>query len=217
MKRLALLLSLAAAPALAQEVSIPHTTFTLPNGLRVIVAEDHSTPVAAVNVWYHVGSGYEKPGRTGFAHLFEHVMFEGSRNVKEGDFDNFLEAAGGQNNGSTNTDRTNYYEIVPSNAVELALWLEADRMGGLLDAFNAQKLTGQRDVVKNERRQSYENQPYGLLWETASSALYPAGTRTRGPPSAPWPTWTPRRWRTCPSSFGCTTRPTTPRSPSWAT
>jgi zinc protease len=175
MKRLALLLSLAAAPAVAQEVSIPHTTFTLPNGLRVIVAEDHSTPVAAVNVWYHVGSGYEKPGRTGFAHLFEHVMFEGSRNVKEGDFDNLLEAAGGQNNGSTNTDRTNYYEIVPSNAVELALWLEADRMGGLLDAFNAQKLTGQRDVVKNERRQSYENQPYGLLWETAASALYPAG------------------------------------------
>ena len=175
MKRLALLLSLAAAPAVAQEVSIPHTTFTLPNGLKVIVAEDHSTPVAAINVWYHVGSGYEKPGRTGFAHLFEHVMFEGSRNVPEGDFDNLLEAAGGQNNGSTNNDRTNYYEIVPSNAVELALWLEADRMGGLLDAFNAQKLTGQREVVKNERRQSYENRPYGALYEIAAPALYPAG------------------------------------------
>ncbi|HEX2078239.1 MAG TPA: insulinase family protein, partial [Longimicrobium sp.] len=93
MKRLVLLLNLLALPAAAQQVSIPHTTFTLPNGLRVIVAEDHSTPVAAVNVWYHVGSGYEKPGRTGFAHLFEHVMFEGSQNVKEGDFDNFLEAA----------------------------------------------------------------------------------------------------------------------------
>jgi zinc protease len=175
MKRLALLLTLAAAPAAAQEVSIPHTTFTLPNGLRVIVAEDRSTPVAAVNVWYHVGSGYEKPGRTGFAHLFEHVMFEGSRNVKEGDFDNLLEAAGGSNNGSTNTDRTNYYEIVPSNAVELALWLEADRMGGLLDAFDAAKLNGQREVVKNERRQSYENQPYGALSEVAAAALYPAG------------------------------------------
>jgi zinc protease len=175
MKRLALLLSLAAAPAVAQQVSIPHTTFTLPNGLRVIVAEDNSTPVAAVNVWYHVGSGYEKTGRTGFAHLFEHVMFEGSRNVKEGDFDNLLEAAGGQNNGSTNRDRTNYYEIVPSNAVELALWLEADRMGGLLDAFDAAKLNGQREVVKNERRERYENAPYGALWEMASEALYPAG------------------------------------------
>ncbi len=175
MKRLALLLCLAAAPAAAQEVSIPHTTFELPNGLKVIVAEDHSTPIAAINVWYHVGSGYERPGRTGFAHLFEHVMFEGSRNVKEGDFDNLLEAAGAVNNGSTNTDRTNYYEIVPSNAVELALWLEADRMGGLLDALTQSKLDGQREVVKNERRQNYENQPYGLLGPLADSLLYPAG------------------------------------------
>ena len=175
MKRLVLLLTLAAAPAAAQEVSIPHTTFQLPNGLRVIVAEDHSTPIAAVNVWYHVGSGYEKPGRTGFAHLFEHVMFEGSQNVKEGDFDNFLEAAGGYNNGSTTADRTNYYDIVPSNAVPLALWLEADRMGGLLGAMSQQKLDGQRDIVKNERRQRNENAPYGSLFEVASPALYPAG------------------------------------------
>ena len=175
MKRLLVPLALLAAPLAAQEVKIPHSTFTLPNGLRVIVAEDHSTPVAAVNVWYHVGSGYEKPGRTGFAHLFEHVMFEGSKNVKEGDFDNLLEAAGGNNNGSTSPDRTNYYETVPSNAVDLALWLEADRMGGLLDALNEQKLNGQRDVVKNERRQSYENRPYGALHETAVAALYPAG------------------------------------------
>jgi zinc protease len=175
MKRIVLLLSLLAAPAAAQQVSIPHTTFTLPNGLQVIVAEDHSTPVASVNVWYHVGSGYEKPGRTGFAHLFEHIMFEGSRNVPEGDFDNLLEAAGGRNNGSTNTDRTNYYEVMPSNAVELALWLEADRMGGLLASMSPTKLSGQRGVVQNERRQSYENQPYGMLWETASTLLYPAG------------------------------------------
>ncbi|HVH12088.1 MAG TPA: pitrilysin family protein [Longimicrobium sp.] len=175
MKRLVLLLSLLAAPVAAQQVSMPHTTFTLPNGLRVIVAEDHSAPLASVNVWYHVGSGYERPGRTGFAHLFEHVMFEGSKNVPEGDFDNWLEAAGARNNGSTNTDRTNYYEVMPSNAVELALWLEADRMGGLLDAMSPSKLEGQRGVVKNERRQSYENQPYGLLWETASTLLYPAG------------------------------------------
>src|SRR5688500_16452993 len=175
MKRFVLLLSLVAFPATAQQVSIPHTMFTLPNGLRVIVAEDHSTPVAAVNVWYHVGSGYERPGRTGFAHLFEHIMFEGSRNVPEGDFDNWLEAAGAGNNGSTNTDRTNYYEVMPSNAVELALWLEADRMGGLLDAMSPSKLEGQRGVVKNERRQSYENQPYGLLWEAAPPLMYPSG------------------------------------------
>jgi zinc protease len=175
MKRLILLLNLLALPAAAQQVSIPHTTFTLPNGLRVIVAEDHSAPLAAVNVWYHVGSGYERPGRTGFAHLFEHIMFEGSKNVPEGDFDNWLEAAGARNNGSTSNDRTNYYEVMPSNAVELALWLEADRMGGLLDAMSPSKLEGQRGVVKNERRQSYENQPYGLLWEAAPPLLYPEG------------------------------------------
>ncbi|HYJ80786.1 MAG TPA: pitrilysin family protein, partial [Longimicrobiaceae bacterium] len=175
MKRLVALLALVAAPAAAQEVSIPHTTFQLPNGLRVVVAEDHSTPVVAVNVWYHVGSGYENPGRTGFAHLFEHVMFEGSANVQEGQFDQWLEAAGGSNNGSTTTDRTNYYEIVPSNALPLALWLEADRMGGLLATMSQEKLDGQRDVVKNERRQRYENQPYGLLREVAVEALYPAG------------------------------------------
>jgi zinc protease len=175
MTRLVLLAALLAAPAAAQEVSIPHTMMVLPNGLRVIVAEDHSTPVASVNVWYHVGSGYERPGRTGFAHLFEHIMFEGSANVAEGDFDNLLEAAGARNNGSTNVDRTNYYEVMPSNAVELALWLEADRMGGLLEAMSQSKLAGQREVVKNERRQRYENAPYGGLWEAAAPMLYPEG------------------------------------------
>jgi zinc protease len=175
MKRLVVPLLLLAAPLAAQEVSIPHTTFTLGNGLKVIVAEDHSTPVAAVNIWYHVGSGYEQPGRTGFAHLFEHVMFMGSANVPQGTFDNLLESAGGSNNGSTTTDRTNYYEILPANAVPLALWLEADRMGGLLTTLTQPKLDTQRDVVKNERRQRYENQPYGLMWETAYDALYPAG------------------------------------------
>ncbi|HYH80201.1 MAG TPA: pitrilysin family protein [Longimicrobium sp.] len=175
MKRLVVPLLLLAAPLAAQEVSIPHSTFTLPNGLKVIVAEDHSTPVAAVNIWYKVGSGYERPGRTGFAHLFEHVMFMGSRNVGQGVFDNLLEGAGASNNGSTNTDRTNYYEILPSNAVPLALWLEADRMGTLLDSLTQQKLDVQRGVVQNERRQRYENQPYGLMWEIAYEALYPAG------------------------------------------
>ena len=175
MKRLVVPLLLLAAPLAAQEVSIPHSTFTLPNGLKVIVAEDHSTPIAAVNIWYHVGSGYEHPGRTGFAHLFEHVMFMGSRDVPQGRFDLLLENAGGSNNGSTTTDRTNYYEIVPSNAVPLAMWLEADRMGTLLDSLTQSKLDTQRDVVKNERRQRYENQPYGLMWEVMYDALYPAG------------------------------------------
>lgn len=155
------------------EVAIPYTEFHLANGLRVIVAEDHSTPVAAVNVWYHVGSGYEAPGRTGLAHLFEHLMFEGSAHVPEGDFDNWLETAGGVNNGSTTNDRTNYYEIVPPGAVGLALWLEADRMGGLLASVDQKKLDLQRKVVKNERRQSYENRPYGQFELAAAAALYP--------------------------------------------
>jgi zinc protease len=175
LKRLVCLLLLQAVPVAAQEVGIPHELYELDNGLRLIVHEDDAIPIAAVNVWYHVGSGYEEPGRTGFAHLFEHIMFEGSANVPEGDFDNLLEAAGAVNNGSTNPDRTNYYEIVPANALELALWLEADRMGGLLETMSPQKLDIQRDVVKNERRQSYENRPYGMFWETASAALYPAG------------------------------------------
>lgn len=175
MKKLSLLLAFWAAPLAAQEINIPFTTFELTNGLRVIVHEDDTVPMAAVNVWYHVGSGYEQPGRTGFAHLFEHIMFEGSANVPEGDFDNLLEAAGGVNNGSTNSDRTNYYEIVPSNAVELALWLEADRMSGLLATMSPSKLDIQRAVVKNERRQSYENRPYGVFWASVDSLLYPAG------------------------------------------
>ena len=175
MKRLVVPLLLLAAPLAAQDVSIPYTTFTLQNGLKVIVAEDHSTPVAAVNIWYKVGSGYERAGRTGFAHLFEHVMFMGSGHTPQGQFDVWLENAGASNNGSTTTDRTNYYEILPANAVPLALWLEADRMGTLLDSLSQAKLDTQRDVVKNERRQRYENQPYGLMWETAYDALYPAG------------------------------------------
>jgi len=156
------------------EVYIPYTQFTLANGLNVIVHEDHSLPVASVNLWYHVGSKNEKPGRTGFAHLFEHIMFEGSSHVPEGDFDNLLEAAGGVNNGSTGNDRTNYWENIPSNALELALWLEADRMGFLLETMTQEKLDLQRDVVKNERRQGVDNQPYGRAFETVYENLYPA-------------------------------------------
>jgi zinc protease len=156
------------------DVHIPYTQFALANGLNVIVHRDTSLPVASVNVWYHVGSRNEKPGRTGFAHLFEHIMFEGSAHVPEGDFDNLLEAAGGVNNGSTANDRTNYWENVPANALELALWLEADRMGWLLDTMTQEKLDLQRDVVKNERRQGVDNQPYGLAFETVYENLYPA-------------------------------------------
>jgi zinc protease len=173
---LALAALLALAPLSAQQtpkVSAPYEMFTLPNGLTVILHEDHTVPMVAVNVWYHVGSAREKFGRTGFAHLFEHILFEGSKNVKEGDFDNLLEAAGGNNNGSTTEDRTNYYESLPSNALDLALFLESDRMGFLLDVVTPQLVDGQRDVVKNERRQSYENAPYGMSQVRLNELLYP--------------------------------------------
>ncbi len=147
--------------------------YTLPNGLQVILHEDHSTPIVAVNTWYHVGSGDEQVGRTGFAHLFEHIMFMGSENVSVGMFDKWLEAAGADNNGSTTEDRTNYYEVLPSNALELALWLDADRMGWLLPTMDLPKVDLQREVVKNERRQSYDNVPYGRADETILAALYP--------------------------------------------
>ena len=167
-------LVLLCAAAMAQEakISVPYNSFVLPNGLHVILHEDHSTPTVSVNMWYHVGSSREKPGRTGFAHLFEHILFEGSGHVAEGDFDNFLEAAGGNNNGSTTPDRTNYYETIPSNALDLALFLESDRMGYLLEAMSPAKVDGQRDVVKNERRQRYENTPYGLAFPTLGENLY---------------------------------------------
>jgi zinc protease len=185
MKPVAVFLALAcAAPALAQTVApaaapkkieVAYTQFTLPNGLRVILHEDHSVPIATVNTWFHVGSAREKPGRTGFAHLFEHLMFMGSGHVKPGEFDQWLEAAGGENNASTGNDRTNYYINVPSNALDLALFLESDRMGYLLDTMTPKTVDAQRDVVKNERRQSYENRPYGLAQPTLSEMLYPEG------------------------------------------
>ena len=156
-----------------KRLQVPYTDFTLANGLHVILHRDSSVPIVSVNVWYHVGSGSEKPGRTGFAHLFEHLMFEGSKHVPEGAFDQWLEAAGGNNNGSTTPDRTNYFIDVPSNALELALFLESDRMGYLLDTMTPERVDGQRDVVKNERRQSYENQPYGRAFLTLGEMLYP--------------------------------------------
>ncbi len=159
----------------ASAIQVPFERYNLPNGLTVILSEDHSTPTVAVNVWYHVGSKNEEPGRTGFAHLFEHVMFTGSAHVPYGVHDRYTEGVGGSNNGSTTNDRTNYYETVPSNYLEDALWLESDRMGWLLDALDIDKLNAQRDIVKNERRQSYDNRPYGRASEIISAAIYPEG------------------------------------------
>jgi zinc protease len=172
----ALLLTLM-LPASAQgpSLSVPNTQFKLPNGLNVILHRDASVPVVSVNVWYHVGSGHERPGRTGFAHLFEHVMFEGSMHVPEGAFDSWLEGAGANNNGSTSVDRTNYYIDLPANALDLALFLESDRMGFLLDEKAPDKINGQRDVVKNEKRQGVDNQPYGQAFIELPAMLYPAG------------------------------------------
>jgi len=147
--------------------------YKLPNGLEVILHEDHSTPIIAVDTWYHVGSGDEQIGRTGFAHLFEHIMFMGSQHVPVGAFDQLLESAGANNNGSTTEDRTNYYETLPSNALALALWLDSDRMGFLLPTMDLTKVNLQRDVVKNERRQRVDNVPYGRADEVILAALYP--------------------------------------------
>ena len=159
----------------SDSIKIPFETYKLPNGLTVILSEDHTTPTVAVNIWYHVGSKNETPGRTGFAHLFEHVMFTGSGHVPYGLHDKLTEGVGGSNNGSTNNDRTNYYETIPSNYLETALWMEADRMGFLLDKLDLAKLNAQRDVVKNERRQGVDNQPYGRVSEIMAAAMYPKG------------------------------------------
>ena len=142
-------------------MDLPYTKHTLGNGLDVLVHEDHHVPIIAVNIWYHVGSKNERPGRTGFAHLFEHLMFEGSEHHNKGYFPP-LQQAGALLNGSTNADRTNYWEVVPTSAIDLALWMESDRMGYLLPALTRERFETQRDVVLNERRQNYENRPYGL-------------------------------------------------------
>ena len=152
---------------------IPFESYALPNGLRVVLAPNNASPTVAVTVWYHVGSKNEAKGKTGFAHLFEHVMFTGSGHVPYGVHDRLTEGVGGSNNGTTSRDRTTYFETVPSNYVETALWLESDRMGFLLDTLDIQKLNAQRDIVKNERRQRMDNQPYGLVDEIVSSTLYP--------------------------------------------
>jgi len=152
-------------------MNIDFTRHTLGNGLDILIHEDHGCPIVAVNLWYHVGSKNEKPGRTGFAHLFEHLMFEGSQHHDRGYFQP-LQQAGASLNGSTNADRTNYWEVVPRNALELALWMESDRMGYLLPALTDAKFENQREVVLNERRQNYEDRPYGLASMAIVGALY---------------------------------------------
>jgi zinc protease len=153
-------------------VDLPHAKRTLANGLDVVVHEDRRVPIVAVNLWYHVGSKNERSGQTGFAHLFEHLMFEGSEHYNGGFFMP-LQQAGALLNGSTNTDRTNYWEVVPTSALDLALWMESDRMGYLLPALTRERFETQRDVVLNERRQNYENRPYGMALMALSAALFP--------------------------------------------
>ena len=152
---------------------IPIETFRLPNGLFVTLSADHTAPIVAVNLWYHVGSANERPGRTGFAHLFEHMLFQGSADVEANEHFELVQRAGGTLNGSTWLERTNYFETLPSNQLELALWLEANRMGYLLTAMTQQKLDTQREVVKNERRWSMDNQPYGTWWERLPALCFP--------------------------------------------
>jgi zinc protease len=153
---------------------IPIETFHLDNGLFATLSEDHTAPIVAVNLWYHVGSANEKSGRTGFAHLFEHMLFQGSAHVGSNEHFELIQRAGGTLNGSTWLERTNYFETVPSNELALALWLEADRMGELLPAMTQEKLDTQRDVVKNERRWSVDNQPYGTMLEKMQELVFPA-------------------------------------------
>lgn len=164
----------AAKPAPLQVPELKFQRYKLDNGLEVILSEDHRLPLVAVDLWYHVGAANETASHTGFAHLFEHMMFEGSKHVPGSSHAHYLEAAGASDfNGTTSFDRTNYYETLPSNQLELALWLESDRMGYLPDKLDQANLSNQQDVVRNERRQSYENAPYGIAQETVFHELFP--------------------------------------------
>lgn len=177
MKKFAILLLASASVLISSaqkkypEVDIPYKKFVLNNGLTVIVSEDHKLPLASFNIWYHVGSKNEKPGKTGFAHLFEHIMFTSTEHWNN--FDEILQTLGGDNNGTTNSDRTNYFETFSSNGLERVLWLEADRMGFLLKGLDSAKVDIQRGVVQNEKRQG-DNQPYAVVWDLISKNTYPA-------------------------------------------
>ncbi|MFI5931384.1 M16 family metallopeptidase [Actinoplanes sp. NPDC051494] len=168
---------MSAQPAPVAETGFPWPieSARLDNGLRIVVSADHTAPVVCVNLWYDVGSRHEPAGQTGFAHLFEHLMFEGSQHVAKTEHMRYVQGAGGSLNATTNPDRTNYFETLPSEHLELALWLEADRMGGLVPALTQETLDNQREVVKNERRQRYDNVPYGDAWLRLLALLYPQG------------------------------------------
>src|SRR5208283_2282890 len=172
MRNLVGVLALVTVPFLtAQNVDIAFEKFVLPNGLTVLVHEDHKAPIVAINIWYHVGSKNEKPGKTGFAHLFEHLMFGGSENF-HGRYIDAMERVGATDlNGTTNNDRTNYFEDVPTSALDYTLWLESDRMGHLLGSFDEKTLTLQRGVVQNEKRQG-ENQPYSVAFRLITENTY---------------------------------------------
>src|SRR3954452_14859823 len=163
------------SPGPASTLSYPIVQRTLANGLRVVASPDHGTPTVAVNLWYDVGSRDEQPGRTGFAHLFEHLMFQGSANVPSGQHIGLLQAAGASVNATTWFDRTNYFETLPAGGLDLALWLEADRLGTLLDALSQENFENQREVVKEEKRQRYDNVPYGNVIELIIGQVFPDG------------------------------------------
>src|SRR5580698_465746 len=167
------LLALSAAVVNAQDVKVDK--YVLPNGMTVILHEDHTLPVATVNIWYHVGSKDEPEHRSGFAHLFEHLMFMGTERVPTGQYDKIMEGGGGSNNASTAEDRTNFYDVGPANLLPTLLWLEADRLVDLGRTMTQKKLDLQRDVVKNERRQNTENTPYGKAYEAINGLMYPSG------------------------------------------
>ena len=164
------------------QISVENEMYKLDNGLTVILHNDSSAPIVTVNIWYHAGSKDEKPGRTGFAHLFEHMLFQGSLNVGDDEHFKLIQGVGGNLNASTSSDITNYFETTPSNYLEMLLWLESDRMGWLLPAMTDKKLDNQKDVVKNERRQSFENRPYGLAWQNIYFKLYPDDHPYHWPP-----------------------------------
>src|SRR6266699_422177 len=167
------LLTMMALGASGQDIKIAYEKFVLPNGLTVIVHEDHKAPIVALNIWYHVGSKNEKPGKTGFAHLFEPLMFNGSEHFNDDYFQPFERIGATDQNGTTNEDRTNYFAQVPTNALDVALWMESDRMGHLLGAIDTAKVNEQRGVVQNEKRQG-ENQPYGKVDDLMTAGTYPA-------------------------------------------
>ena len=195
------------------DLSLPFETTVLENGLELVLHEDHSDPIVAVAMLYHVGSARETPGRTGFAHLFEHLLFQNSENVGPGGFINGIPALGGTFNGGTSNDSTIYYAVVPSDALERVLWMESDRLGFFINTVNEPSLENEKQIVKNEKRQSYDNRPYGHTSSVVDANLFPEGhPRIAGRSSAHSTTCRRRRWRTSAGSTTDTTARRTPRS-----